>query len=178
MKIFSIKQDVDAFKFYLQNENDPLSIKAYSYEGEPLASGWTPFSINLFRGKTKLEKSLREDFNASCFDDGLLFVTEDVAEALCKVTDFFEQLPVITDDGRCFYYMNLTRKIPALFFNDRSEIKDMYRSGVYKFNESIVANENFFRDDILSSNYFVTERFLKEFKYDIKGIYFKEVGEV
>lgn len=88
-----------------------------------MASGWTPFSINLFKGKTKLEKSLREDFNASCFDDGLFFVTEDVAEALCKVTDFFEQLQVITDDGRCFYYMNLTRKIRSLFLNDRSELK-------------------------------------------------------
>ncbi|MFV8855230.1 hypothetical protein ABQ350_27665, partial [Serratia fonticola] len=69
-------------------------------------------------------------------------------------------------------------KIPSLIFNDRSEIKDMYRSGVYTFNESIIANETVFRDDILTSNYFVTENFLKEFKYDIKGIYFKEVGEV
>ncbi len=54
----------------------------------------------------------------------------------------------------------------------------MYRSEKYKFIKDNVLNEMIFRDEILSSNYFVTEKFVDNLKCDIKGIIFKEVGEV
>lgn len=178
MKIYLIKHDVERFKFYLQNEHDPLSVKAFSFEGESLIENWVPFSINLFEGKTKKEKSLREDFNASCFDDGLLYVTPNIAECLCSFTKSFEKLKVLTDNGNEFYYMNLTKKLPSLLYNDKKEIQNMYRTGIYKFDKAIVESELFFRDSILPTNYYFTERFLDKVVCDIKGVYFKEAGEV
>lgn len=178
MKVFTIKHDIENYKFYLQNEHDSLSLKAFSYEGSSLVKNWAPFRVSLFKGKTKAEKLLREDFNASCFDDGLLYVMGDISEALCKSSDSFERLNIITDDERVFYYMNLTKVVSSLVYSDISEIQRMHRNGVYDFNKEVIKNESIFRDGILPSNYFLTERFLDGLKCDIKGVFFKEVGEV
>ncbi|MFV8855229.1 hypothetical protein [Serratia fonticola] len=149
-----------------------------SFEGQSLINSWKPFRVNIFDGKTKSERNRREDFNASCFDVGLLYVTPDLAVEIIEITKYAESLKIITDNYRHFNYINITRKIPSLLYNDRNEIKDMYRSEKYKFIKDNVLNEMIFRDEILSSNYFVTEKFVDNLKCDIKGIIFKEVGEV
>lgn len=68
-------------------------------------------------------------------------------------------------------------KIPALHYNNRQELQIMSRTQEYKFNNSI--NEMLiFRDEILPSNYFVTDRFVDIFQNDFRGVIFKKVGEI
>lgn len=53
----------------------------------------------------------------------------------------------------------------------------MFRTDEYKFNKS-VANTFIFRDEILSSNYFVTDRFVDAVHEKFNGVVFKKVGEI
>ncbi|MBE8598278.1 hypothetical protein [Xenorhabdus sp. BG5] len=178
MKIFILKHNIKEFKFYLQNENDPLAMEAFSFDGKALGKNWKPFSVNLFKVKTKAEKSLREDFNSSCFDIGLLFANNDISQLVTGITTYVEVLPINTDDQRDFYFINVIRKIPALDFKDKSEIMDMYRSGDYKFSKDTIINEMLFRDEVLTSTYFATENFVNKVGEDLKGVYFKYVGNI
>lgn len=178
MKIFLIEPDTEIYKFYVLDAQDPLTDNILSFDGQTLKNAWKPFRVNIFNGKTKIEKNRREDFNASCFDVGLLYVTPEVSSEIIKTTKYAESLEIITDNHRDFSYINITRKIPSLLYKERDEIKDMYRSEKYKFIKENVINEMIFRDEVLSSNYFLTERFIDNLNCDIRGVIFKEVGEV
>ncbi|MEX3160885.1 hypothetical protein AB4P42_28420 [Escherichia coli] len=123
------------------------------------------------------ERSLKGDFNSSCFSSGLLYVEHSLADVLSRQVNNIELLKVITSDDRDFYYANVVGKIPALHYNNRQELQIMSRTQEYKFNNSI--NEMLiFRDEILPSNYFVTDRFVDIFQNDFRGVIFKKVGEI
>lgn len=177
MNVYLIQHDVDHFKFYLQVESDSFSAAAFYFCGESLFNGWEPYKIELFKGKTKAEKSLSGDFNLSCFSPGLLYVEYSLVGILSHQVKNVELLKVITSDNRDFYYANVLGKIPALHYNNRQELQVMSRTQEYKFNKSI--NEMLiFRDEILSSNYFVTDRFVDIFQNNFRGVIFEKVGEI
>ncbi len=177
MNVYLIRHDVDNFKFYLQDESDFFSVAAFDFCGESLFNGWKPYKIELFKGKTKAERLLKGDFNSSCFSSGLLYVEHSLADVLSRQVNNIELLKVITSDDCDFYYANVVGKIPALHYNNRQELQIMSRTQEYKFNNSI--NEMLiFRDEILPSNYFVTDRFVDIFQNDFRGVIFKKVGEI
>ncbi|HFO9213493.1 TPA: hypothetical protein ACHK4M_005031, partial [Escherichia coli] len=110
MNVYLIRHDVDNFKFYLQDESDFFSVAAFDFCGESLFNGWKPYKIELFKGKTKAEKSLKGDFNSSCFSSGLLYVEHSLADVLSRQVNNIELLKVITSDDRDFYYANVVGK--------------------------------------------------------------------
>jgi len=178
MKIYKIQHLHSIYKFYLQDERDSLAIKAFSNDGSTLLDDWKPFHISLFEGKTKKEKSLSEDFNSSCYDDGLLYVSDSISFEVFKGLGEAEILPVLTSDGRDFKYINVINKIPSLKFNSKEELKEMFRSGKYFFDDKSVNGQLIFRDEVLTSTYFVTDAFVSKYGDKFKGISFEEVGEV
>lgn len=177
MNIYLIRHDVDHFKFYLQDESDSFSVAAFDFCGESLFNGWKPYKIELFKGKTKAEKSLNGDFNSSCFSSGLLYVEHSLTGVLSRQVKNVELLKVIASNERDFYYANVLGKIPALHYDNRQDLQIMSRAQEYKFNKSI-NKMLIFRDEILSSNYFVTDRFVDIFQNDFRGVIFKKVGEI
>lgn len=110
-----------------------MPIKAFSNDGSKLLDDWEPFHISLFEGETKKEKGLSEDFNSSCYDNGLLYVSDCISFEVFKGLDETEILPVFTSDKRDFNYINVINKIPSLKFNSKEELKEMFRSGKYFF---------------------------------------------
>ena len=177
MHIYLIRHDIDNFKFYLQDDGDPYSVRAFDFCGESLSDEWKPYKVELFEGKTKAEKSLNSDFNSSCFNSGLLYVERYLAKEIsCKVANI-ECLEIVTSDERDFHYINVLDKIPALDYANKQELQIMYRTDGYKFNRS-VESMVIFRDKVLSSNYFVTDRFVDLFPDKFHGVIFKKVGEI
>lgn len=178
MKIYKIKHDHSRYKFYLQDDKDPLAVKAFSNHGAKLSDGWVPFNVFLFEGKTKQEKELREDINSSCFDDGLLYVSKDLAFNIFNGFNEVEALSIHTDNKKDFKYINVVNILPSLKYHSKDELKEMFRTGKYTFDEKVVNGECIFRDKVLSSTYFVTDKFIKQFGSEFKGVIFVEVGEV
>ncbi len=88
MRIFLIEPDAENFKFYVLDAQDPLADNIPSFEGQSLMNSWKPFRVNIYDGKTKSERNRREDFNASCFDVGLLYVTPDLAVEIIEITKY------------------------------------------------------------------------------------------
>lgn len=177
MNVYLIRHDIEKFKFYLQRESDSLSMSAFDFCGKSLSNGWNPYKIDLFEGKTKAEKLLNGSFNSSCFSPGLLYIERSLAGIIPRALENVELLKVITSDNRDFYYVNVLEKIPALHYTSRQELQIMSRAQEYKFNNS-VDKMTIFRDEILYSNYFVTDRFVDIFQNDFHGVIFKKVGEI
>ncbi|MEI2266119.1 hypothetical protein [Erwinia sp. CGal63] len=178
MKVYKIKHDHSKYKFYLQDDKDPLAVKAFSNYGVKLSNDWVPFNVFLFEGKTKKEKELREDINSSCFDDGLLYVSEDVAFNVFNELNEVEILPIHTNNKIDFKYINVINVLPSLKYHSKDELKEMYQTGKYIFDKEVIEQQYIFRDKILSSTYFVTEKFISKFGKKFKGVVFIEVGEV
>ncbi|WP_261643478.1 hypothetical protein [Erwinia mallotivora] len=178
MKIYKIKQDYSVYKFYLQDDKDPLAAGAFLFNGAELSDKWSPFNISLFKGKTKEEKSLREDFNSSCFDDGLLYVSKEMAFSIFGNIEEVEVLPVRTDNDRDFYYVNVMKKLPSIKYLNKDELKKMFREDRYQFQKDVIGDCCIFRDEVLCSSYFVTEVFVDKYGRDFQGVLFKEVGDV
>ena len=178
MKIYKIKHDHSKYKFYLQDDKDPLAVKAFSNHGDKLCDDWVPFNVFLFEGKTKEEKELRDDINSSCFDDGLLYVSKDVAFNIFDRLNEVEVLPIHTNNKKDFKYINVINVLPSLKYHSKDELKEMFRTGKYIFDEKVINGQYIFRDKVLSSTYFVTDNFIKEFGSKFNGVVFVEAGEV
>ncbi|MGG2073223.1 DUF1629 domain-containing protein [Lysinibacillus irui] len=136
----------------------------------------------MFKEKGKKKDKRFEDFDASCYFDGILIVNvnnnlKEILEA--NYSEKVEILPVNTDRGP-YYYINVTNKIKSIKNVDKmssDEIMEMVRNNRYVFDLQTVKNESIFRDSKMSSSYFVTDFFINLMNNNqIKGLRYEKVG--
>ena len=172
MDIFEIAQNYDEFQFIL-NKSDADYIDVLDYEGEKIKNWKTPTWI-IF-SKTKREKKLRLDFNASCYFSGILIIEQYIANKI--ISDFEVQaqlLPVLTPEfEKNFVFMNLLGSIPTI-----DDTHSYSETNNFTFKKSNIGNKQIFRDSNYSSQYFCTSKFVDWIRENkVNGLRFDKVGE-
>ncbi|MCM0627269.1 hypothetical protein M5J14_22480 [Lysinibacillus sp. OL1_EC] len=178
MDIYEIKSDYDVFKFFVFKQGS--SSNYLNFEGQKLGDNWIPLEFEIFKEKGKKKDKRFEDFDASCYFDGILIVNNNLKEILeANYSEKVEILPVNTDRGP-YYYINVTNKIKSIKNVDKmssDEIMEMVRNNRYVFDLQTVKNESIFRDSKMSSSYFVTDFFINLMNNNqIKGLRYEKVG--
>ncbi len=178
MNIYEIKSDHDVFKFFVFK---PGSTSNYlNFEGQKLGDSWVPLELEIFEEKGKKKDKRFEDFDASCYYDGILIVNNNLKVIFeNNFNKKIEVLPVNTDTGQ-YYYINVMNKIKSIKNVDKmssDEIMEMVRNNTYIFDIHIVKNQDIFRDTKMSASYFVTESFINLMNNNqIKGLRYEKVG--
>ena len=174
MNIYDLRSDYDNFKFFVFNEDDNYSTDYLNFKGQSLSENWNPLSFVLFKDKRKKRDLRREDFDASCYFEGILIVNEKLKSIFeTHLKNLIEILDVKTEIGK-YYFINVVNVIPALKDEENltvEEIMEMVRKNKYVFDEHLVENQYIFRDKCVPSTYFVSENFVELMKSnDIKGL--------
>jgi len=178
LNIYEIKSDHDVFKFFVFK---PGSTSNYlNFEGQKLGDSWVPLELEIFEEKGKKKDKRFEDFDASCYYDGILIVNNNLKVIFeNNFNKKIEVLPVNTDTGQ-YYYINVMNKIKSIKNVDKmssDEIMEMVRNNTYIFDIHIVKNQDIFRDTKMSASYFVTESFINLMNNNqIKGLRYEKVG--
>ncbi len=178
MNIYEIKSDHDVFKFFVFK---PGSTSNYlNFEGQKIGDSWVPLELEIFEEKGKKKDKRFEDFDASCYYDGILIVNNNLKVIFeNNFNKKIEVLPVNTDTGQ-YYYINVMNKIKSIKNVDKmssDEIMEMVRNNTYIFDIHIVKNQDIFRDTKMSASYFVTESFINLMNNNqIKGLRYEKVG--
>jgi len=178
LNIYEIKSDHDVFKFFVFK---PGSTSNYlNFEGQKIGDSWVPLELEIFEEKGKKKDKRFEDFDASCYYDGILIVNNNLKVIFeNNFNKKIEVLPVNTDTGQ-YYYINVMNKIKSIKNVDKmssDEIMEMVRNNTYIFDIHIVKNQDIFRDTKMSASYFVTESFINLMNNNqIKGLRYEKVG--
>ena len=173
MNIYEIKSDYDVFNFFVFKQGSKSNY--LNFEGQKLGGSWNPLQLEIFR-----EKGKKEDFDASCYFDGILIVNAELKKIFeVNYGEKIEVLPVNTDRG-LYYFINVTNKIKAIKNIDKmttEEIMEMVRNKCYTFDLQIVKDQGIFRDSKMSANYFVTDSFIRLMNNNrIKGLRYEKIG--
>jgi len=178
VNIYEIKSDYEVFKFFVFK---PGSTSNYlNFEGQNLGDNWIPLELEIFEEKGKKKDKRFEDFDASCYFDGILIVNNDLKRIFeANYSEEIEVLPVNTDRGP-YYFINVTNKIISIKNVDKmssDEIMEMVRNNRYVFDLPIVKKQAIFRDSKMSASYFVTDSFIDLMNNNqIKGLQYEKVG--
>ncbi|MDO4895975.1 MAG: hypothetical protein Q3971_01325 [Moraxella sp.] len=196
MNVYEIKSNFDEF-LYLIHETQDDYIATLDKEGESFKQ-WVEPTWVIYYPKTKKErKGKREDFNASCFFNGILLIWEDLAKKMINEFDVTAELLLINtpEIKEKFVFVNILGGIPAItqsFWYSSYELwaaEHMPKSltkpvfpqlqGKFAFDKEILMRNPVFRDKKFNNCYFCTDTFVQWAKAnDIKGLRFENAGIV
>jgi hypothetical protein len=178
MNIYRIRSNYKEFKFFVfSKEEEDTNIE---FDGQSLKEKWRPIKFEIFCDKRKKKDNRREDFDASCYYDGILLVNKKTKDIINeRINDYVEILPVITDRGD-FFFVNVINKIKSIKDIDRltiDAVMEMERNNNYIFDYNQVKGEMIFRDNQMSFHYFVTENFITLMdEHQINGLKYELAG--
>jgi hypothetical protein len=177
MNIFKIASNYKDFKFLVCSQEEDTNI---DFDGQSLEKTWKPIKFEIFCDKKKKKDNRREDFDASCYYDGILLVNEKTKKIFTeKMSEYVEILPVITDKDS-FFFVNVVNKIDAIKDIDTLPVEavmEMARNNNYKFDYNQVKEQLIFRDNRMYFHYFVTDKFIHLMQeYEIRGLEYEIVG--
>lgn len=178
MNIYQVGQDYDKYKFIVFNDDDDSSKRTLEFKGQSLLDDWK--SLNLFLSKGKRKDKRGEDFDASCYFSGRLFVNKRTSILLKeKFEEQIEILPVnVAGIDSDFYFINVRTVLDAINKNySKDELLKMLRSDNVVFKKENIGSNIIFRDSMFYHSYYCTDEFVEFINQnEIKGLKFDFEG--
>jgi hypothetical protein len=178
INIYEISQNGEEYKFLTFTSESEDDTKYLDFNGQLLKNNWEPLKMEIFKDKRKKKDARSDDFDASCYYDGILIINDKIKKLFeDNIYNLVEILPVNINGNRRFYYVNVINKIKSI--NNYAtltteEFMEMVRKNKYDFNDKIAKKQIIFRDDDFVSKYFITEKFIEIFG-EIKGLKYELV---
>ena len=178
INIYAISQNIDEYKFLTFTAESEDDARYLDFNGQLLKNNWEPLKMEIFKDKRKKKDTRSDDFDASCYYDGILIINDRIKKLFEKnISNLVEMLPIYINGKNGFYYVNVINKIKSINNYDTlttEEFMEMVRKNKYDFNNNVTKGQIIFRDNDFISKYFITDIFIEIFG-EIKGLKYELV---
>jgi len=84
INIYAISQNIDEYKFLTFTAESEDDARYLDFNGQLLKNNWEPLKMEIFKDKRKKKDTRSDDFDASCYYDGILIINDRIKKLFEK----------------------------------------------------------------------------------------------